>query len=142
MAYSKSLHGVDGSVTIPAAWTDLTVGVEPGGEIKIFEWHMQIVRELLEDSNFEGTDNWETVVGGMYHGVGSFLAVLQQGQATALADLVTKNAAAATGLVLITETGNSYACAAILGSIQTVVNKPQRVIITCGFESHGTITVT
>ena len=140
MAYSKSLHGSSGSLAWASPitiWTDIT----PDEDIHIFKWDLTVTRELLDNSNYDESDNWETVIGGMVDGVGSFEAVYMRSTTPPLADLDIQNATPSSVLTLTLESGKNYELTAILGGLRTAHAKAGRVLLTASFESHGVIKV-
>ncbi len=150
--YTKSLHGSTGSFTVPDDYTDLLAGTP----VAFYQWDATFSRELFDDTDFDSTDNWEQLVGGMYDVKGTALCKLAAvtGFSTAatgppLADFATQNAtvdteALADGgtFVLTTATGDSYSFHGMISVLETDVEKVGRALCRVEFQSHGAVAVT
>jgi hypothetical protein len=139
MAAGDTITGVNGSVTIPA-----TIGVpQETVDIHIFEFTASVDQDIVDDSNFEGADNWKTTVGLMHHLTGTCRGTIMAGTGAELgiADFATVNAQPTAGFVLTADTGRTYTFAAIISNINVVVAKTDRCFCTLSFESSGDIEI-
>lgn len=139
MAYTKSAHGSDGSVTVASDYTDLVAGTH----IIVREWSGSFVQDMFDDSSFDQSTNWKDSVGGMHDFKGTISgSIATGGIAGPLADFSTQNAPATTGDFTLQESaGETYTFKGILGGIRTVTTKTGRVDITLSVESSGAIAV-
>ncbi|KKN19683.1 hypothetical protein LCGC14_0943270 [marine sediment metagenome] len=136
-----AITGVDGNVTIPAG-----AGIVGVTNLHIFEWSADIQQEVVDDSNFEGSDNWKTKVATMHHLIGTCRGTIVKDSALSIGDFGTQNAPAIANFLLQSHSGTStnaqYDFSGIISNINTVVVKTDRAFITLSFESSGDVTVT
>jgi len=143
MAYVSTLHGSAGGFTPDTVYGTIT----PDDFIHFFEWHATIARDLIEDSGFDQAINWKQNVGGLYDLKGTAIGTLKKGVALPGLDAthgagVQNVTGASTGdFTLTVATGDTYTFKGIVSSWKTVVRKPDRVIVTIGFESHAAVAV-
>jgi hypothetical protein len=143
MAYVKSLHGSSGSFAVPTDYADCLADTI----IHFYEWHATIARELLDDTRFENADNFKRVIGGMYDLKGTAVGTLIKSAALPGLDAThgmgVQNVSGETtgSFTLTVASGDTYVFDGIISNINTVVNKPRKIIVTVSFESHGDVAV-
>lgn len=134
-----TLTGIGGTVTLQ--------GLEgaPGSQFHVFEWTLDLQREVFDDTNFDSSgnvdENARTKVGGMYHGVGRVRATAAKDEAFDLADFQTSHAGPSTGnFVLTAATGRAYTFKGMIANINVAVAKRDRVFYDISFNTSGDVT--
>lgn len=132
MAAAGTRTGTEGSVTFPA-------GMDAPSNMHIFEWRATFDREIFDDSNFDGADNWKTKIGGMLTTTGTVRATADRADPSDLWDFATMHAQPValfvlqegkdTGAAIVTITFS-----ALITTVRTAVVKTDRVFYDISFE--------
>lgn len=137
---AKIVSGAKGGVTFP------TGSGEAGQSLAINEWTATVEREIFDTTNFDGSDNWRTKLGGMAHLTGSATGFFDAdatvaGAINKISAFSTQDDAADASITLTAYTSKTFTFTGIVSNITFgVVKTGGPVSISFNFESSGAVT--